>query len=54
MAELDEKDGAAGCELSEFVAHRFLEQLEEAQTVQEMRKTLRDVDIVSRSEQPIF
>lgn len=46
ISELDEKNGGAGCELTEFEAHRFLEQLDETQTVKEMRATLRDVDIV--------
>eukprot|EP01083_Nonionella_stella_P003822 10981_1 len=44
MTELDPK-GAAGCELEELTAHRFLEKQAETLTVREMRTVLRDIDL---------
>ncbi len=48
MVELDESKGAAGTELNEMMAHRFLEKFNETLTVREMREVLRQIDIVSR------
>eukprot|EP01083_Nonionella_stella_P026984 74234_1 len=59
MSELDERNGAEGCELDEMTAHRFLEVFEETLTVREMRAVLKDIDIdtnknVSLAEYLIF
>jgi len=43
--KLDAKNGKAGNEIDELMAHRFLEQLGETLTVVEMRERLRKIDI---------
>ena len=44
MIKLDPK-GENGNELDEFKAHQFLEKTEGAQTVAQMRKELKEIDI---------
>jgi hypothetical protein len=43
--ELDDKKKAAGCELDEFGAHKFLESLGETLTVVALREKLRKIDL---------
>jgi len=43
--ELDQKHGKAGCELDEFLSHKFLESLGETLTVLELRQKLRKIDL---------
>jgi len=43
--ELDEKNRKNGCELDEFLAHKFLESLGETLTVLELRNKLRKIDL---------
>jgi len=45
MQELDTQKGAAGCEVDEMIAHRFLERLNETMTVKALRDRLREKSI---------
>ena len=53
MIELDEENGANGCELDEFLSHRFLETIDETQTVQQMRNTCVRSVTSGRCERPL-
>jgi hypothetical protein len=46
VSKLDLQKGKDGCEVDEFILHKFLEQLSETMTVREMRENLRETGAI--------